>query len=540
MELSKLKNACVHITVRCQGETTVGTGYLIRPKWVATCEHVVRGLRLGSQATVRLYDREYPATLDRLDPENDCALLRLEKPIDDAEPLRLRSQCAKDEVWQSYGFPQVTGGAGLNLTGVVHDPAGEDTLRSPSLLLACQSVTHGAPLQGFSGSPVVIGDHVVGHLKRIIPDAQGGAMFSLVYACPARFIEALLPIDVMQSQAVVRLQAPKAAYDRRWYIERPTEERLALDYLSYPGQPVVLWGPELYGKTWLLQYLLQYEQIVDGGASQVVQINFGLFDDTTWLTLDALLCELGSQIATVLGIPAADVTAAFARSKSPMANLNWLMERTLLPSVPGRLLLAMDRLDTLLGRPYSDSFFGMLRAWAEKGHSAPWSSLRLLLSVSTTPSMFIENHSQSPFNLTDPISLGELTDSGLDRLAQLYGLVRHDRDIAQLRAHVGGHPYLARLAMYRARQLGQSLTELLGDDRSVQQVFGDYLKHCRSRLKRQAGLYESFCTLLRNPRAPLSDDTYYRLHGAGLAHRDEQTGTYSPSCALYRRLPLAL
>jgi hypothetical protein len=216
------------------------------------------------------------------------------------------------------------------------------------------------------------------------------------------------------------------------------------------------------------------------------------------------------------------------------------MERSLLRRAPGRLLLAMDRLDVLLGRPYSDGFFGMLRAWAEKGHSPPWSALRLLLSISTTPSLFIDNPSQSPFNLTDPICLHELSDDGLDRLAQLYRLPRHPHDLQQLRAHVGGHPYLTRLAMYRARQLNRPLADLLADDSSINQVFGEYLKHCRNRLRRQDGLYEAFCLLLRDPRTRLSDDVYYRLNRAGLVQRDDRSSTITPTCTLLRRLPQTL
>lgn len=536
MELSKLKSACAHIFTDLRGETIQGTGYLVRPTWVVTCEHVVRGLRLGEVARILFGDREYLGRLDRIDSENDCAVLRLPEPAGGIEPLPLRQHCAKDEPWQSFGFPEIAEGVGLNLGGVVHDPTGEDTRRSPSLLLACQNITHGVPLQGFSGSPVVIAGHVVGHLKRVIPDAKGGAMFGLVYACPARFIEALLPHEPPQPTAMLQPQAPKAAYDRRWYIPRTDEERLARDYLSYPGQPVVLWGPELFGKTWLLQHILQEAQAADP-SSQVVQLNFGMFDEPALATLDALLRELGSNVAAALGVDIPVVEQSFGRSKNPMANLNWLMERNLLPRVPGRLLIAMDRLDVLLGRPYGDAFFGMLRAWAEKGHSAPWAALRLLLSISTTPSLFVENVSQSPFNLTDPIRLRELSEAGLDRLAQLYGVPRRKEDLQQLQTHVGGHPYLTRLAMYRARQINRSLSEILSSDSSVNEVFGEYLKHCRNRLRRQEGLYESFCLVLRDPRLRLSDDAYSRLNRAGLVERDERTGTITPTYALYRRLP---
>ncbi len=155
---------------------------------------------------------------------------------------------------------------------------------------------------------------------------------------------------------------PKAAYRPHFYIPRPREEELALEALEEPGAAVVLQAPELFGKTWLLAYLLS--RVAQRGV--VVNLNLRSLDQPeARLSFADLLKELGQQILEATDAPnsAAVIEQAFARSSNAQANLRWLMQKHVLPEFSDDrwLILALDGLDALSGRSYLDGFLGLLR-----------------------------------------------------------------------------------------------------------------------------------------------------------------------------------
>jgi tetratricopeptide (TPR) repeat protein len=172
-----------------------GTGYLVTPDRVATCEHVVRG---SDVVTIRFARRDgaiqqQATVLDR-DQAADSALLALPEPITDAQPLGL-GRCTFKQDWMGWGFPKDAGMSGIHLDGLVDDPDGSDDLDAPALQLSSLriGVLKDERLHGFSGSPVVVSGMVVGHLKRILPvGASGSAAFSTVWATPAQYVQNLL------------------------------------------------------------------------------------------------------------------------------------------------------------------------------------------------------------------------------------------------------------------------------------------------------------------------------------------------------------
>jgi hypothetical protein len=533
----KLKDACAYIEVSGAFGRRRGTGYLVRPDRAVTCEHVVRGAAEGAQIVLRFPSGERQATVERLDAENDCAVLRLDAPLPGVQPLSLAGSCARDAGWQAYGFPQATEQGGLLLQGHIADPQGEDRRRCPSIVLYTPSAVGGALLQGFSGSPVVLKDQVVGHLKQVIADDGGGAMMGFLYACPSRYIESLLPPLPTAAAARRPPQAAKASYDPSWYIARPAEEQVALDYLAYPGQPVVLWGPELFGKTWLLRHLLQKARKEEG--ARVVAVNLDLFDKAVCSSLESFLRELAAYLVHELGGQQEDLERLWRRDRSPNSNITAVLQRYALPKAE-RLLLAIDGADAIWNSAFADQFFGLLRAWAEESE-APWSSLRLLLAVSTTPADLIHNASQSPFNLTDPIRLDDLDGRQVQQLFELYGLTPAPDDLARLHQLVGGHPYLMRLALYTARRQSRPLAELLdpgpGPGRGSDGVFEPFLRNTRARLQQQPELLEAFAALLKNPLTPIPRPVHHKLERAGLLLRDGRSGALRPRYELYKWLP---
>ena len=184
MEL--IKPACALVNAR----GVRGTGFLVSPERLLTCYHVVRDAADG-HIVATFPHGQYEAAVEMVDAANDCALLRLNRPVPpgDARPLALSAIPAdRGAAWDGYGFPAVTGQAGLLIDGRVQDPTGHDPALRKAVVLRSAVVTAGSRLQGFSGSPVLMDGIVIGQMRQIIPDATGGAQMAVIYACPATIL----------------------------------------------------------------------------------------------------------------------------------------------------------------------------------------------------------------------------------------------------------------------------------------------------------------------------------------------------------------
>lgn len=516
-----------------------GTGFLATPTVVLTCYHVVRDSAPGAPVQVRFAHGTYAATVDSTDEAQDCAVLRLAHPVPEVTPLRLaREPPSSGAPFESYGFPAATFASGLALRGQVHDRAGEDPARRRSLVLFSQQITAGAALQGFSGSPVMSGGCVVGQLRQIIPDADRGAQFGLVYACPAAALARLLPEAVPESPGrTLAPQPPGCAYDERWYVARPWEERRARGRLGVRGGAVVLQGPPGSGKTWLMQHLLHQES----AHGAIVPLSLHALSTTeTAASYGGFLRELARRMVNEALAPDAAATAAiideaWGFSQDPVSNLSHLLSRRVLPSFSEqrKLILAIDDADSLGQRPYAQEFFSLLRAWMDASHKAPWSALRLLMSLTRSPDLLIQDPNRSPFNIAQTLFLRDLVPEQISELLDRHGLGLTDPEQQALTELVGGHPYLLRLVMYEALLLQKPLREILSPS---SELFEEFLRESERRLRKVPGLRQAFLRVLADPRAPLADTELEHLRCLGLLVEDEADGGLRVRYSLLRRL----
>ena len=121
-------------------------------------------------------------------------------------------------------------------------------------------------------------------------------------------------------------------------------------------------------------------------------------------------------------------------------------------------------------------FFGLLRAWHEKGKNEPkWQNLRLVIAHSKEVYISL-NVNQSPFNVGLPVELPELTKKQVTDLAEKHGLVLTEAEIARLMSMIGGHPYLVRVALYHLAKKEIDLENLLEIAPTEQGFYGDHLR----------------------------------------------------------------
>lgn len=331
---------------------------------------------------------------------------------------------------------------------------------------------------------------------------------------------------------VARVQPPGAPYNQGWHIHRTEEERTALNYLDQPGAPVVLWGPEKFGKTWTSQYLTNCVLQQDGGDCRVIAINLAFFDSESRASYPNFIRELAFQIVGAIGGPEDWVPTLWRSPGSVNRKLERLMRENVLPLAGTRVIMALDQVDSLWELAFKDDCFGMLRAWAQEPRLG---KLRLILGISSSPRRLIDRPTQSPFNLTPPIVLGDFSRAQIESLAEMYDLDWTDADFDALTDLVGGHPYLIRHVMHRASFAGGlSFAELSGEGTSL---FDEFLQRHARRLHNAPELLAGIRRLRSEALSELDPDIANRLEAAGLAV-EEKVGFHRLRYRLYERLRL--
>jgi hypothetical protein len=340
----------------------------------------------------------------------------------------------------------------------------------------------------------------------------------------------------------VTLQDPGGPYERRWYVPdsfgpveaqdpRTVAAQATLARLRQPGQPIALWAPTLFGKTWFLQYVLQWLGENDPDY-RIVRINLRLFGADALRSLPAFLRQLAELVAAQLDLDASLAAAMEARAGTPLLNFSWLFSAHALRQVRGPLVLAIDQADELLQCSFRDDFFGLLRSWSDQANMEPWSRIRLVVAMSATPTLMTSTPARSPFpNRTFQIRLTDLDREQVEELARLHGLVWGPAQIQELMALVSGHPFLIRLAMVSAARHQIPLSKLLHES---SQIFEPFLDAVRWRLANDPGLRRAFREMIAEPNNTVEPTAYLRLRDAGLVQ--QVNGVYQLRYPLYNRL----
>lgn len=326
---------------------------------------------------------------------------------------------------------------------------------------------------------------------------------------------------------------PGAPFNRAFYVHREKEEKKALTRLRSAGAPVVLQGPENYGCTTLLSYLLDHVARTEEPQGPALRINLHKLDDSSFASLDSLLHSLCQRLLELLALPGGEQTAQqiWTRPGSAKSKLSWAMEQHIL-AAPQRVLLALEHVDRLLDSPFQNDFFSLLRGWVEGFTQEPWSKLRLLVTVSTEPTLLESIDHSAFFALASPIRVDEFTTEQVVQLAALYGQSPADETLGRLRALLGGHPYLLRLALSEAYEQGLELAALLANLGASAGLFTSHLLQLRKALQLQPGLLAALGSVLADPQAPLSFGEYCALYSKGLL-LEEEPGCYRVRCKLY-------
>ena len=165
----------------------------------------------------------------------------------------------------------------------------------------------------------------------------------------------------------------------------------------------------------------------------------------------------------------------------------------------------------------------MLRSWHnERSANSVWRQLDLVLVTSTEPYQLIDNMNQSPFNVGEVIEIADLNAR--------HGSPLTAADVQRLAALVGGHPYLARKALYGVAIGHIAAAQLFQDATSDHSPFAIHLSHHLMRLHQKQELARGMLQVIRSNACP-DDQVFFRLQSAGLVRRER--GAVVPRCQLY-------
>lgn len=519
-----------------------GSGFLVASDLVVTCAHVVKRLGVGGSTKVTFPWGATDGVVEQIAQGVDAALVRLREPAP-TRPLRLGVAAKAGSFFRSFGYPGIAQLAqepvGMVIEGKVQDPNAVDPTGEPAIQLG--SAQHDWP-EGMSGAPVESEGVVIGHITRKIPapgaSAPGaptpGALGAL-YACPIRFVLEWL----RASEPAAERAAPGSHYHERTYVHRDDKETNALNMLA-TQQPIAVVGPELFGKSALIGFLLDHlrDEAARGGHTLlVVKVDISYFVDAFFGGQepdgDAFVAWLTGECMSTFAPRGADVDRAAAIQNGPLGwpqRLGSFMRSYVKRATAekARVVLVIERGSALHVFPsFVKKFYAELRRWPDPRSTTGRPQIILELSTSLKVAHDVV---ESPFN-SPPIEIGDFTIEQAQTLADLYGPTWSWGELKALMEHIGGHPYLLHAAVFDAGH--RSVKDVIDDARAAQGIFEWPLSGMFWPIIKNERLLTAVRRVVDQPAAAVLDpEAVFLLTAAGIVEAAQ--GGYKLRYAIYR------
>ncbi|MEM9219156.1 MAG: AAA-like domain-containing protein [Cyanobacteria bacterium P01_F01_bin.150] len=315
------------------------------------------------------------------------------------------------------------------------------------------------------------------------------------------------------------------------YIERSNVEIRCLKEVRRPGSLIRIKAPRKMGKTQLMQKIFDY---AENGECQTVPFNLLQVETADLSNLDRLLQSLCRCTSRRLGLDS-NITEVWDPEDTSNNNCTAYLEKNVLSKLEGPLVLGLDNVDQIFPhQAVASDFFRLLRSWHEEAKTfEPLKKLRLVVSHSTEVYIPL-NIDHSPFNVGLSIELPEFTTLETLNFAQQYGLDWQMTEVEELRALVGGHPYLIQQAFeVLTQESGYSLTELIKMASTNSGIYRNHLGALKADLQQDSQLMETMAMVVKATNAVrLNSEDAFKLHSLGLIQWHQ--GKAEPRCLLYR------
>ncbi len=322
--------------------------------------------------------------------------------------------------------------------------------------------------------------------------------------------------------------------DSDFYIWRQADEDVLNEVHKSRGI-VTLRGPRQMGKTSLIVRVYAFMDSVKKRSQndskkniRPVFIDFQAFtvkelqtNDTIW---QAIAIRLAEQLNLKKWSPSLwDLTIGHDSNFSDFLD-NCLFEKNEEP-----ILICFDEVDRVFAFPVRYEFFASVRVFYNRGASdLTWRKVRWLFGTSCEPSFFIDDLTQSPFNIGLRVELNAFTNEEVAKFASLHGLEENSDIIDKIMKYIGGRPYLVHLILYHIAMEPSSCDKLFDVNN---EIFRDHLNHFLIHFQKEKKLAEAMKDIISG--AGCEDvKIANRLEAAGLVRwNDEQEVV--PFCRLY-------
>ena len=333
-----------------------------------------------------------------------------------------------------------------------------------------------------------------------------------------------LPRNLEQPEGQVSLDSP-------FYIQRPPIESDCYEAIVKPAALIRVKAPRQMGKSSLMSRILHHAQ---QQGYQTASLNFHSADAEFLTNLDQFLQWFCVSISDELNLE----EKLDKYWKGPLGSKNKCtkyFQRYLLSEMKSPLALGLDDVDQIFQHPaIATDFFGLLRAWHERGKNEKvWKKLRLII-VHSKEVYIPLNINQSPFNVGLPIELSELSQAQVQGLIRLHRLDWSEEQGEQLMAMVGGHPYLVRWALYKIGRGRMTLAELLRVAPTEAGPYGEHLRRHLLNLEENADLHSAIKQVIAaDSPVEIGAAEGFKLRSMGLVKF--QGNAVMPLCSLYRQ-----
>jgi AAA-like domain/CHAT domain len=338
------------------------------------------------------------------------------------------------------------------------------------------------------------------------------------------------PPQAIPIATVLDMPEGSVSLDSPFYIDRPPIEDECYNAIDRPGALIRIKAPRQMGKSSLMQRVLNHAK---QSNQKTAYLNFQSADAEYLDNIDMFLQWFCASVSDELGLEEQleKYWKGVLGSKNKCTNY---FQRYLLTSITEPITLGLDEVDQVFQHPnIAQEFFGLLRAWHEKGKNEPvWQKLHLVI-VHSKEVYIPLNINQSPFNVGLPIELPELTVDQVTDLVTRHGLPWSDRETTQLMDIVDGHPYLVRKALYEIARGNLTVDELQLSAPTEQGIFGDHLRRHLLNLNADPELEAAMRSVITSDQAIRLDPSLaFKLRSMGLIELNGND--VEPLCNLYR------
>ena len=333
--------------------------------------------------------------------------------------------------------------------------------------------------------------------------------------------------DIEEPSGQVPLNSP-------FYIERPPIESECYRLILKPDALIRIKAPRQMGKSSLMTRILHH---AEQSGYHTLCLSFQEADSAIFANLDHFLQWLCLSVTEQLGLP--DKVEAYWQTNrfNNKRCCSRYFKEYLFTEIKEPIVLGLDEVDRIFQEQIATDFFGLLRAWHEKGkNDKAWQKFRLVITHSQEVYISLDIN-QSPFNVGTAIELPEFNHEQVQTLFNRHKLPHTNTQIEQLITIVGGHPYLIRLALYKMAQSQITLDKLLQTAANEKGVYADHLRRQLVNLQEHPELATFFKTVVTadNPiQAQTLEPAFFKLSALGLIRTDEENKVI-PWCELYRR-----